>query len=83
MKSDRLVLPTPSNLKHLQAETALLRDALGRLPQGACAFDGQDRLLLANACYREIWPLPEHALRPGATSRRIQRRRPSSAQWSN
>jgi diguanylate cyclase (GGDEF)-like protein len=67
MKQDRSVLPTPSDVECLQAENALLRDALGRLPQGLGAFDGQDRLLLANARYREIWSLPEHAVQPGTT----------------
>ncbi|UQG56779.1 MULTISPECIES: EAL domain-containing protein [unclassified Marinobacter] len=67
MKKDRLELPAPSDLERLKAENALLRDAFGRLPQGLCAFDGQDRLLLANARYREIWSLPEYAVRPGTT----------------
>ncbi|MGV8844150.1 MAG: putative bifunctional diguanylate cyclase/phosphodiesterase [Pseudomonas sp.] len=57
----------PSDLERLQAENALLRDAFERLPQGLCVFDGQDRLLVANARYREIWSLPEHAVLPGTT----------------
>ncbi|EAZ99445.1 diguanylate cyclase domain-containing protein [Marinobacter sp. ELB17] len=67
MKKDRLVLSAPSDIERLKAENALLRDVFGRLPQGFCAFDGKDRLLLANARYREIWSLPEHAVRPGTT----------------
>ncbi len=50
MKKDLLVLSASSDLERLQAENALLRDAFGRLQQGLCAFDGQDRLLLANGC---------------------------------
>jgi len=49
----------------LRAENTVLRDAIERLPQGLSAFDGTDRLVLANARYREIWSLPPHAVRPG------------------
>ena len=35
----------------LRSELELLREALERMPHGMCAFDGQDRLLLANAHY--------------------------------
>ncbi len=51
----------------LQAENVLLREALERLPYGMCAFDGRDRLVMANARYREIWSLPLEAVRPGTT----------------
>jgi hypothetical protein len=43
----------------------LLRDALGHLLQGLCAFDGRDHLLLANARYRKIWSLPVRASASG------------------
>ena len=49
----------------LAAENAMLRLALERLPHGLCMFDGQDRLLLVNRRYREIWDLPAHLARPG------------------
>jgi len=54
-------------LLRLRDENVLLRDALERLPYGMCAFDGRDRLVLANARYREIWSLPPAAVRPGTT----------------
>ncbi len=54
-----------AELAALRDEHALLREAFERLPQGVSFFDGQDRLLLANGRYREIWALPEHVLRPG------------------
>jgi len=56
-----------NDLLRLRAENILLRDAIERLPYGMCAFDGQDRLVLANARYREIWSLPLEAMRPGTT----------------
>jgi diguanylate cyclase (GGDEF)-like protein len=55
----------------LRSELELLREALERMPHGMCAFDGQDRLLLANARYRDIWSLPEAVVRRGATFREI------------
>lgn len=55
----------------LRRELELLRDALERIPLGLCAFDGEDRLVLANARYREIWRLPGDVVRPGATFRQI------------
>ena len=55
----------------LRSELDLLRDALERMPHGMCAFDGNDRLVLANAHYRKIWSLPEDLVRPGATFREI------------
>ena len=54
-----------TELARLLAENAMLRDALERLPHGMSAFDGADRLVLANARYREIWSLPLQAVRPG------------------
>ena len=48
-----------------QLELELLRDALERMPHGLCAFDGDDRLVLANATYRRIWGLPEQVVQPG------------------
>jgi diguanylate cyclase (GGDEF)-like protein len=66
----------PLEIEQLHLENALLRDAFESLPQGLCAFDGQDRLLLANARYREIWSLPEHTVRPGTTFAEIMARTP-------
>lgn len=36
-----------------------------------CAFGGDDRLVLANARYRQIWNLPRELVRPGASFRQI------------
>lgn len=55
----------------LHGELALLRDALERMPHGLCAFDGNDRLVLANAHYRKIWSLPEALVQPGTTYSQI------------
>jgi diguanylate cyclase (GGDEF)-like protein len=55
----------------LRRELDLLRDALERMPHGMCAFDGDDRLVLANAHYRKIWSLPAAVTRPGTSFRDI------------
>ena len=55
----------------LRRELELLRDALELMPHGMCAFDGQDRLVLANAHYRKIWNLPPEMVQPGTSFRQI------------
>src|SRR6185436_12615088 len=55
----------------LRRELDLLRDALEHIPHGMCTFDGQDRLVLANAHYRKIYSLPDEVVRPGTPFRQI------------
>ena len=55
----------------LRSELELLRDALELMPHGMCAFDGHDRLVLANAHYRKIWNLPPELVKPGTLFRQI------------
>lgn len=55
----------------LRTELALFRDALELMPHGLCAFDSQDRLVMANAHFRKIWELPPTAAQPGATFRQV------------
>jgi diguanylate cyclase (GGDEF)-like protein len=47
------------------ASQALLQHVVEQLPHGLCVFDGNDRLLLANPRYLQIWGLPAHLGRPG------------------
>jgi diguanylate cyclase (GGDEF)-like protein len=51
----------------LRRELDLLRDALERMPHGLCVFDGDDRLVLANAHYRQIWSLSAEVVKPGVS----------------
>lgn len=55
----------------MAAENALLRMAIEQLPHGMCMFDGNDRLLLLNRRYLEIYDLPEHLARPGTSFAQI------------
>lgn len=49
----------------------LLRDILDSLPSGVLAYDADDRLLLANRAYLDIYPGLRDHLVPGATMRGI------------
>ena len=49
----------------LRFENGLLHLALDKLPQGLCMFDGQDRLVLFNRRYHEIWQMPAVLLQRG------------------
>ncbi len=61
----------PARHARLQAEHELLRDAIERMPHGICAFDGDDRLVLANTQFCKIWGLPADVAQPGTSFRRI------------
>ncbi|SMF22782.1 diguanylate cyclase (GGDEF) domain-containing protein [Alteromonadaceae bacterium Bs31] len=49
------------------AENALLRIAIEKLPLGLSMFDQDDKLLLANKQYGQIWNLPEELSEPGTS----------------
>ena len=55
--------------KKLQAEKAhkQLDVALSNIIQGVCFFDGDNRLIVANARFRDLYELPDERVRPGAT----------------
>jgi diguanylate cyclase (GGDEF)-like protein len=55
--------------KKRQAEAAhqQLDIALSNIVQGVCFFDGDQKLIVANRRYQEIYGLPPDAIRPGVT----------------
>ncbi|MGQ7845478.1 putative bifunctional diguanylate cyclase/phosphodiesterase [Granulosicoccus sp. 3-233] len=53
-----LLAETDSSLHSLQNDNTLLKTALAFMPLGICVFDKQDRLLLCNQQYLDIWKLP-------------------------
>ncbi len=66
----------------LQAENATLRaqalryeTAIDKIPQGVCFFDGEQRLILCNRRYAEIYHLAPEDVRPGTSLREITERR--------
>ena len=48
-------------------QTARMRLALRNISQGLCMFDGNERLVLCNARYREMYGLPETHTRRGTS----------------
>ena len=61
-----IVLPQGPTAHPPQTEVDLLRAALECMPVGLSMFDGDDRLVLANQRYADIWVLPPDLARPGA-----------------
>ena len=59
----------------LAAQVRRLETVIDNLSQGVCFFDREERLILSNRRYAEIYRLaPEH-VRPGATLKEIIERR--------
>ncbi|MDO9286166.1 MAG: EAL domain-containing protein [Aquabacterium sp.] len=50
----------------LAAHHALYVLAIEQMPQGLSMFDADDRLLVANRRYRDLWHLPDALCQPGA-----------------
>lgn len=66
----------PAGLAELSAtdlETRMLRleTALERMSHGVCFFDGQQRLILANRRYAELYGLAPESIRPGIMLREV------------
>jgi len=78
-RPDTKTVPSPEGpeLAALRRENELLREALHDLPHGLCVFDGDDRLLLANDRYLDIWSLPPALGRPGTTFAEIMAANPA------
>ncbi len=56
----------------------MLRQALKDLPLGLCIFDADDRLLLANERYLDIWSLPDALGCPGTSFAQIMAASPAT-----
>lgn len=62
----------------LRRENDMLRQALEDLPHGLCVFDADDRLLLGNDRYRDIWALPPALGHPGTPFAKIMAANPAT-----
>ncbi|MGD9478280.1 bifunctional diguanylate cyclase/phosphodiesterase [Shinella sp. G-2] len=60
-----------ANADRLAAVTKNLDLALENMSQGLCLFDKDERLLIANRRYSEIYGFPEGSVQPGMTLREI------------
>lgn len=45
-----------------------LAEAVESMPNGFALFDSNERLILANSAYREVWPCAEHLVAEGVTA---------------
>ncbi|THD44595.1 MAG: EAL domain-containing protein [Bradyrhizobium sp.] len=54
-----------------QTQTLRYRTAFDAIEQGVCYFDAEDRVLLSNRRFAEIYRLAPEQIRPGATLREI------------
>jgi diguanylate cyclase (GGDEF)-like protein len=69
-------LDVTEEVRQREAQRAALRlldDAVNALPDGFALFDADDRLVLCNQRYREIYPESALAMQPGATFEAIVR----------
>jgi diguanylate cyclase (GGDEF)-like protein/PAS domain S-box-containing protein len=59
----------------LLAQMLRFETTIDNIPQGVCFFDGDQRLVLSNARYGEIYRLDAEDMRPGTSFRDIMERR--------
>ena len=57
--------------QQLSAKNAQLDAALTHMIQGVCLYDAQQRIVVANRRYAEIYNLPEETIRPGTSLRDV------------
>ena len=74
--------------RELRAEIATLKaqalrhqTAIDAVAQGICFFDGEDRLILSNPRFAEIFRLTSEQVRPGTTLREIIELRIAAGTW--
>lgn len=72
-ENDRLTSDLESTIKALGLENAGYAPALENMSHGLCIFDAENRLVIANSRYREIYGLQPNLVRPGASMLRIRR----------
>ncbi|MFZ1963645.1 MAG: diguanylate cyclase [Roseiarcus sp.] len=66
----------------LKAQTLRHQAAIDAVAQGICFFDGEDRLILSNRRFAEIFRLAPEQIRPGATLREILDLRIAAGTWA-
>jgi methyl-accepting chemotaxis protein len=53
--------------RRMQVNNTRMRVAINNMSQGLCMFDGSERLVVCNQRYKELYNLPDDAVRPGRT----------------
>src|SRR5690242_10000365 len=54
-------------LRHLRWQSRRMRIALDNMSQGLCMFDGDERLVVCNQRYLEMYGMSPEVVRPGIT----------------
>jgi len=67
---------------NLEEQTLRYQTAFDAIAQGVCFFDGEDRLILSNRRFAEIFRLAPEQIRPGATLREIVDLRIAAGTWA-
>ncbi len=69
-------------IAQLQAQALHYQSAIDAIVQGVCFFDGEDRLILSNRRFAEIFRLAPEQIRPGETLREIVELRIAAGTWA-
>ena len=70
-ENDRLTRDLEATIKALGLENAGYAPALENMSHGLCIFDADNRLLVANSRFQEIYDLPKELVRPGVAMARL------------
>ncbi|HEY0855099.1 MAG TPA: EAL domain-containing protein [Devosia sp.] len=57
--------------KALQKQDQRFAAAVNNMPQGLCMFDGNERLVVCNRVYADLYRLPQALMQPGTTLEKI------------
>ena len=68
--------------QRLHTYNARMRVALNNMSQGLCMFDRNERLVVCNQRYTEMYKLPEHIVKPGTTLAGLLEYRASAGTFS-
>jgi diguanylate cyclase (GGDEF)-like protein len=67
--------------ERLRAQNLQLDAALSNMVQGLCMFDAEQRIVIANARYAEMYGLTAEQVKPGTTFRELLKHRIGSGQY--
>ena len=71
-----------ATIAQLQEQAQRNQAAFDAVAQGICSFDGEDRAILSNRRFAEIYRLKPEQIRPGATLREIVELRIAAGTWA-
>ena len=71
-----------ATIVQLQALTQRHQTVIDAVAQGICFFDGEDRVILSNRRFAEIYRLTPEQIRPGVTLREIVELRIAAGTWA-